>query len=100
MHSRACIYFVLFETRLVLVPYAFLFTCSFNCMYTSIAYTGKFWEMNHTYQGIEWAEVGPPFPLINMRMTPNNRQSLSPKPSVGVWWEVELIAMPAVWTIW
>jgi hypothetical protein len=97
--QRTSIY-VLVETRLGFVPCAFLFTCSFNCLYTSIAYTCKFLKIEKTYKGIEWVEVSPPFPLINTRMTPNNRQSLSPKPSVGVWWEVELIAMPAVWTRW
>jgi hypothetical protein len=29
-----------------------------------------------------------------------NPQALTPRPSVGVWWEVELMGMPSVWMKW
>lgn len=62
-----------------IVATASLLVCCFNCICTSVAYTRKFWHLDRTWRGIEWI------------------QALTPRPSVGVWWEVELMGMPSVW---
>ncbi|KIK01688.1 hypothetical protein K443DRAFT_122294 [Laccaria amethystina LaAM-08-1] len=54
-----------------LVPYQFYGCCTCHVF--------SFGPPYRTYQGFEWVNA------------------LSPKPSVGVWWEIELMVMPSVW---
>lgn len=50
-----------------------------NYLLTSTSYSKRFALLESSYQGFEWVNA------------------LSPKPSFGVWWEIELMVMPFVW---
>ncbi|EDR03082.1 uncharacterized protein LACBIDRAFT_331854 [Laccaria bicolor S238N-H82] len=57
-----------------------IFATGMNYLMTSVAYVEKFGDLHYwTYQGFEWVNA------------------LSPRPSVGIWWEIELMVMPSVW---
>jgi hypothetical protein len=67
-----------------------------NYMVTSISYKLRFALLGCVYQGFEWVNVSSK-PLSLSSTGLNNTQALSPKPSFGVWWEIELMVMPSVW---
>lgn len=50
-----------------------------NYMVTSFSYHDRFRFLYPTYRGFEWVNA------------------LGPRPSVGIWWEIELMVMPSVW---
>ncbi|EDR03176.1 uncharacterized protein LACBIDRAFT_331867 [Laccaria bicolor S238N-H82] len=55
--------------------------------------------LESSYQGFEWVNVSSKSPSCLSSIGLNNIQALSPKPSFGVWWEIELMVMPFVCTV-
>ena len=68
-----------------------------NYVVISISYNKRFAILECAYQGFEWVNVSSEPPSFLSSTGLNDIQVLSPKPSFGVWWEIELMVMPSVW---